>query len=496
MGQTLSPPRSIRPVLTIAGAAGALLLAVSARLGYFGDELYFLASGKYHPAWGYADNPWLLPQLARLFDAVTPGSVVGLRLLPMALTVLGIVLTALTAREFGGGAKAQAMAAAAYAISPQLLGAGHLLMTCTVDPFCWTLVTWLMARWVRTRDDHLLLYAGIATAVAMQAKFLIVVFWLGLAVGAALAGPRELFRRPLLWLGAAITVVVTVPTLVWQAHHGWPYLSMEQVVADQVNQAWGGRLAILPMAVLTAGAFVGAFMVFHGCYCLLRDPGLRPYRLFGWACIVATGVFIFTAGRYYYLSGLYAVLFAASASRIGRQRPARWWRWATKWPAYALSALLAIYLALPLRPGDGFSGFVLVDFLPVSSVGWPQLADTAATAYRQLPPDVRAHTAVIGDTYWQASALDTFGRADGLPGAYGVERGYWYMSRPANDTRQVLYVGGDSARISGFFASVRQVGTVRLANVNAEAANQGVPIWLCAGPRAAWPQLWTQMYQP
>lgn len=505
---TVTPPDAARdvqpplapfarvPVLAIAGAAGALLLAVSARLGYFGDELYFLASGKYHPAWGYADNPWLLPQLARLLNTVTPGSVVGLRLLPMALTVLGVVLTALTAREFGGGAKAQTMAAAAYAISPQLLGAGHLLMTCTVDPFCWLLVTWLVARWVRTRDDRLLLYAGIATAVAMQAKFLIVVFWLGLAVGVALSGPRELFRRPLLWLGAAITVAVTVPTLVWQAQHGWPYLSMEQVVAGQVNEAWGGRLAILPMAVLTAGAFVGAFLVFHGCYCLLRDPGLRAYRLFGWACIVATGVFIATAGRYYYLSGLYAVLFAASATRIERRRPARWWRWTTKWPAYAASALVAIYLALPLRPGDGFSGFVLVDFLPVSSIGWPQLADTAADAYRRLPPDVRAHTAVIGDTYWQASALDVFGRADGLPGAYGVERGYWYLGRPAADVRQVLYVGGESQRISGFFDSVRQVGTVRLGNVNAEAANQGVPIWLCAGPRAAWPQLWTRMYQP
>lgn len=484
------------PVLLIAGVTGALLLAVSGRFGYFGDELYFLASGKLHPAWGYADNPWLLPQLARLFDAVTPGSVVGLRLIPMVLTVLGVVLTALTAREFGGGTKAQTMAAAAYAISPELLGTGHLLMTCTVDPFCWLLVTWLVARWIRTRDDRLLLYAGLATAVAMQAKFLIVVFWLGLAVGAAVSGPRELFRRPLLWVGGVITVVVTVPTLVWQAHHGWPYLSMEQVVAGQVDQAWGGRLAILPMAALTAGAFVGAFLVFHGCYCLLRDPGLRAYRLFGWASVVATAVVVVTAGRYYYVSGLYAVLFAASATRIERRQPARWWRWVTKWPAYALSALLAIFLALPLRPGDGFTGLVLVDYLPVSSIGWPQLADTAANAYRRLPPDFRAHTAVIGDTYWQASALDVFGRADGLPEAYGVERGYWYMGQPAADTRQVLYVGGDGHRISAFFDSVRQVDTVRLAHVNAEAANQGVPIWLCTGPRAPWPRLWDQMYQP
>lgn len=493
----LGPPAFARlPVLALAGATGVLLLALSARLGYFGDELYFLASGMYHPAWGYADNPWLLPQLARLLNAVTPGSAVGLRLLPMVLTALGVVLTALIAREFGGGAKAQTIAAAAYAISPQILGVGHLLLTNTVDPFCWVLVTWLVARWVRIRDDRLLLYAGLASAVAMQAKFLIAVFWLGLAVGALVSGPRELFRRPLLWLGGAITVVVTMPTLVWQADHGWPYLSMPQIVAGEVNQAWGGRPAILPLALLTAGAFVGAFLVVHGFYCLLRAPELRDYRIFGWGCVVVVAVVLVTAGRYYYISGIYAVLFAASAARIERLRPARWWRWVPSRPAFVVSALLAVYLALPVRPADVFTGFPLADSLPAGAIGWPELASATAAAYRSLPPDGRAQTAVIGDTYWQASALDIFGRADGLPGAYGPDRGYWYMGRPAAGTRQVLYVGGDRHRMSAFFDSVRSMGTVRLPHIDATAANQDVPIWLCADPRAPWPLLWGQMYRP
>lgn len=484
------------PVFAIAGATAAVLLAVSGRFGYFGDELYFLASGRYHPAWGYADNPWLLPMLARFFDLVTPGSVIGLRVLPALLTALGVVLTALIAREFGGGRRAQTVSAAAFAISPQLLGTGHLLMTCTVDPFCWVLVSWLVARWVRVRDDWLLLYAGIATAVAMQAKFLIIVFWAGLVLGLLLSGPREIFRRPLLWVGAAITPLLSVPTVLWQADHGWVYRSMPGVIAGQVEQAWGGRSAIVPMAVLTAGLFVGAFLVFHGCYCLLRAPELRSFRFFGWASIVVTIAIVVSAGRYYYLSGLYAVLFAASATRIEIRMPARWWRWVPTWPAFAVSALLGLYIALPVRPLGAFTGSALVDFLPVSSIGWPQLAATAADAYDQLPPDTRAHTVVMGDTYWQASALDVYGRADGIPRAYGPERGYWYMGRPPATTRQVLYVGGTSHTVGAYFDSVRQVGTVHLPHVDAEAANQGVPIWLCTGPRDAWPRLWARMYQP
>lgn len=484
------------PVFAIAGAAGSALLAVSSRFGYFGDELYFLASGKYHPAWGYEDNPWLLPQLARLLELMFPGSVVGMRLLPMLLTIIGVVLCSLIAREFGGAARAQTTAAAAYALSFQLLASGHLLATSTVDPFCWVLVSWLVVRWVRIRDDRLLLYAGIITAVAMQAKFLICFFWLGLAAGALIAGPRELLRRPLLWAGGAITVLLTVPTIMWQADHDWPYLLMRQVVFEQDQRLLGGPLAMVPLAVLMAGLLAGAFLACHGFYCLLRAPELREYRLFGWACVVVPLVLAVSADRYYYLAGLYAVLFAASAARIERCPPARWWRWVPTWPVFALSAPLAIYFSLPVRPADGLTGVTLVDFVSSGSYGWPQLAETTATAYRRLPSDLRAHTAVIGDSYWQASALDVYGRADGLPAAYGPERGYWYAGPPPATTRQVLYVGGDGRWIGEFFNSVRRVDTVHLVHGSSELANQDVPVWLCAEPRAPLNSLWDRIHRP
>ncbi|TDV41326.1 ArnT family glycosyltransferase [Actinophytocola oryzae] len=492
-----TPPRRFArlPVLGVAAATGAVLLAVSGKFGYFGDELYFLASAKYHPAWGYADNPWLLPLLARLSDTVAPGSVVALRVLPMLLTVAGVVLAAAIAREFGGGARAQVMTAAAYALSFQLLASGHLLATSTVDPFCWVLVCWLAARWVRTRADRLLLCACLVTAVAMQGKFLIAFLWIGLVAGALLAGPRTLWRRPALWVGGAVTVLVTLPTLVWQARHDWPYLLMNAVVAEQNDRLLGGTAGMVPLAVLMAGLPVGAFLCCHGLVVLLRDPELRAFRLFGWATVVVTLFFLLTASRYYYVAGLYAVLFAASAVRLERRPPARWWRWVPTWPVYALSVPLAVYLALPVRPATGFTGVGLVDFVGSGSYGWPSLADTVAESYRELRPEDRAHTVVVGDNYWQASALAVYGADRGLPAAYGPERGYWYAGAPPEDTRLVLYAGGDRGTLARFFGEVRQVNTVRL-DINATVANQGVPVWLCGAPKEPWPQLWQHMHRP
>jgi 4-amino-4-deoxy-L-arabinose transferase-like glycosyltransferase len=479
------------PVFGIAGVVAVLLLAVSGRIGYFGDELYFLVSGKYHFSWGYADNPWLVPALAWLMDTIFPGSVVGLRLPAVLLTALGIVLAALIAREFGGGRRAQTLTAGAFAASIQLLGAGHLLATYLVDPFLWTLTTWLIVRWVRTRQDRLLLFAGLATAVAMQGKFLIVFFWLALGVAVLVTGPRELLRRPLLWAGAAITVLLTVPTVVWQAQHGWPYFDMQTVVAEQVNRFMGGPGLFAPLAVVFAGVPVGVFLVCHGVWQLLRAPEYRDYRFLGWASVFVTLIFIVTVGRYYYVSGLYAVLFAASAVQIERRKPARSWRWIPTWPVYLASAAIAVLVALPVRP---LSTVTNADFIASGSLGWPQLVDTVTVAYRRLPSAEQTHAIVMGDTYWQASALDFYGRQRGLPAAYGPERGSWYNAAPPANAGPVLYTGSDASQLRRFFGDVRQVAVVRI-DAKPDNVNQNVPVWLCQAPRAPWPQLWQQMHR-
>ncbi|MGH3908602.1 MAG: hypothetical protein ACRDTE_31120 [Pseudonocardiaceae bacterium] len=110
------PPLTRGPVLGIAAAVAIVLLAFSGRYGYFGDELYFLAAGD-NLSWGYADQPWLVPLLARVMDTITGGSLVGLRLPAAIVTAAGVVVTALIARELGGRRRAQIMAGGAFAVS-------------------------------------------------------------------------------------------------------------------------------------------------------------------------------------------------------------------------------------------------------------------------------------------------------------------------------------------------------------------------------------------
>src|SRR5690349_21520748 len=93
-----------------------VLLVASAGYGYHRDELYFLACG-HHLAWSYPDQGVLTPVLARAFDALGHGSLVVFRLPAVASVVAAALLTGLTARELGGGARAQVLATLTVAVS-------------------------------------------------------------------------------------------------------------------------------------------------------------------------------------------------------------------------------------------------------------------------------------------------------------------------------------------------------------------------------------------
>jgi hypothetical protein len=348
--------------------------------------------------------------------------------------------------------------------------------------------TWLLVRWVRLRDDRLLLWLGVVTAIALQNKWLMVSFWVAVAFSVLAVGPRELLRRPLLWLGAVVVVLATLPNLIWQAHHGWPQLRMTQVIAEEVSLYFGGRWAFVPLMLTTAGVGVGMALFCYGLWRLLRSPELRSYRFLGWTFVGLVVLFIVTEGRFYYLAGLVALLLAAGAVELQRREPARWWRWAFTWPVYVLSAIIAL-TALPILP---VSWPTPARLWSLSSLGWPELTDTVAGAYHELPPAKQRTTAVVANWYWDASALDRNGPARGLPHPFSPHRGYWYFGAPADDVDTVLFVGSDPAYLHRYFTEVRQVATVTNGSVM-NLLSLTTPVWLCSGQREPWSRLWPQL---
>src|ERR1035438_9973344 len=111
-----------RRVIWVGGIVFAVLVALSARYGFDRDELYFL-DGARHLQASYVDQPVLAPLLAWVSLKLFGVSLPGLRVWPALVAWATVVVGGLIAREFGGGKRAQLLAAIGTATMPVLLGA-------------------------------------------------------------------------------------------------------------------------------------------------------------------------------------------------------------------------------------------------------------------------------------------------------------------------------------------------------------------------------------
>ncbi|MEU7140960.1 glycosyltransferase family 39 protein [Nocardia sp. NPDC046473] len=458
-----------RPVLVIAAVVALAHFIGSFGGGYWFDEAYMLAIGRNHLDWGSADQPPLAPALAAALDWLDPGSVVLIRVPAVLATAGAVVVAALIAREFGGDRRAQTLTAAAQATALWVTMCGHWLTPYTLEPVQWLLLVWLLVRWVRVRDDRLLLALGVVAGIAAETKFQVLLLCAVLLAAVTIFGPRELLRRPMLWLGGGIGLLIALPTLLWQAGNGWPQLRMGVVVAGEADALSGGRPGVAVALIVMAG-IAGTVLSLYGLWRLLRADELRAYRFLGVTAVVLYVFFVVTVGRPYYLGGLYGALCAAGAVGFQQRRLAGGRRGWVAWPAYILSIAAA-------------AGMLAIAAVSTKTDVPQAIVQRTVTAYQSLPAQDRDSTIVMGQSYIIAAYLDVYARPGELPTAYSTNRSYGYFPPPPDSARNVLYIGTAPDELRDHFASCR-----KLIDDNEDQA-----VWLCSDRRASWPDLWPQL---
>jgi 4-amino-4-deoxy-L-arabinose transferase-like glycosyltransferase len=478
-----------RPLGAIAGATAAVLVAFSGRYGYHRDELYYLVAGR-HLAWGYDDQPPLIPAIARLMNAVANGSLVALRL-PTALVVAAtVLLVGLVSRELGGGRGAQLLAAGCWATSPFTLISGHLLSTTPFDVLSWTLLAYLLARWIRTRDDRLLLALGPVLGIGMLVKNLPVLYAVALFAGIVIAGPRDVLRRPQLWIAAAIAAAIWAPNLWWQATHGWPQLEMTASIRADAD--FGGQAGLLPSQLLVMGPPLAPIWI-AGLWRLLRAEQLRPFPALGWAYVCTLVLVLVTGGREYYPAGAYPALFAAGAIAAVRwASAAAGWRRVALGGVLAVNAAASVALGLPIYPAGTLARTpqAAVNYDAGETVGWQELTATVASVYRSLPVADRDRAVILARNYGEAGAIDRYGHALGLPAPYSGHNAFWRWGPPPETADgPVIVVGWRQADLARYCGSLTRAAR----NDNGYGLDndeQGVPIWLCRERTEPWSRIW------
>jgi 4-amino-4-deoxy-L-arabinose transferase-like glycosyltransferase len=478
----VTEPLAWKPVGAVAATAAAALLLTINRYDYHRDELYFRMLGE-HPGWGYVDQPPFTPLLIRLCVEVFGDSVWAIRLPGVLIVVAAAFLLALIAREAGGRAVAQTLAASGV-LTTFILVATHLTLTAGPDLLAWLLVILCAMRALLRDQPRWWLVAGLVTGLALYNKHLVILLLLTFTAGLLVAGPRTVLLSRWLWAGLGIALVVGLPNLLYQIANDFPQLDMAAALAE--NKGEEARITLIPLQLAWLGPlFVPVWVA--GIVTLLRNPALRPVRALGLAYPLMLVLLFAVAGQPYYSVGLLAALFAIGAVPVERRVTRRWILFA----GAGLNAAFAVLTSLPVLPVGvvGSTPIPAINQGISDQVGWRRYVRQVADVYQALPPQDKPRTVIVTGNYGEAGALDRYGKALGLPDVYSGQNELWWLGPPPPSATVVLLVTqGDPAR-STAFGSCRHEADLD-NGYGVENEEQTARVFVCRDLTGTWSDLW------
>jgi len=463
-------------VLYIAFVKFGLHLFAGRHYGYFVDELYYLACSE-HLDWGYVDQPPLIAVLTKVVRLLLGDTLPAIRLLPAMAGAGTVLLAGLMARELGGRRFAQGLAALAVLVAPGFLSIDNLMTMNAFEPLFWGGCAYVLIRIIRRGDQKLWLWFGVLAGFGLLNKHSMLILGFGIVVGLLLTPERRFLQSPWAWSGAAIAFVIFLPNLLWNVQHHFPFLELQANIRSEGRNVQIPPLKFLGELTLTMLPLTLPIWLAGLWHFLFSEKG-RAFRALGWACVVIIAVIMVLNPRVYYVFPTLPILFAAGGVvwEIWLERPRL--RWVKKVYAAAMISVSAVFLpfAIPVLPVESYIRYSeWMHFQPpriethtlgplpqlyADQFGWEEMVVTVANVYNNLPPPVRAKTAIFGQNYGQAGAVDLFGSKYGLPKAISGHQNYFLWGPRDYTGESVIVMRGKQEELEGWYANVEKVAAV------------------------------------
>jgi hypothetical protein len=495
-------------VLSIALAKLIFHCYFNNRYGYFRDEFDYMACGD-HLAWGYVDQPPMIPFLIHVCRAVLGDSLRSVRFIPALASSLLLIQTAMIAREFGGRRFALLLSAVTVLVAPQYLSDASLLGTNCLEPNLWMGCAYFAILAIKRDEPRNWLWFGVVAGLGMQEKYSIALFGFGIVVGQLLTEQRRVFANQWIWLGGVAAFLVFLPNLLWNVHYHWPFVELmrniktegRDIVLGPFDYFFQQTLLVLP---LTAPIWI------TGLIALFFSWRLKMYRVLGWCYAVCYAVFFALHGKNYYLAPIYPMLLAAGAVTIENaiDRPSLTW---AKPVMVVLLLAAGAHLApvvVPVLSPDRFIAYMkyLPMKLPVmehgheraplpqwyaDQFGWDEIVAETAQAWKRISPAERGDCGIFAQDYGQAGAIDFLGRRYGLPAALSGHQTYFLWGPREYSGNCMIVLDDKKETLEQLWDDVEYVGT---SADNPYALEKQIDVYICKGPKFGtlaeiWPKL-------
>ena len=110
-----------------------------------------------------------------------------------------------------------------------------------------------------------------------------------------------------------------------------------------------------------------------------------------------------------------------------------------------------------------------------------------AGVYNSLPADVRAKTAIFGQNYGQAGAIDFFGPRYGLPKAISGHQNYFFWGPRGYTGESMIVMGDRQSRLEELFQSVEKAAHVEHPY---SMPYEHIDVFYCRGLKMPLSELW------
>lgn len=452
------------------------------------DEFLHLDQA-FHPSAGFISVPPFTSWIASLIY-LFGGSLFWIRFFPALFGALTIAFAWLIAEETGGRLGAQIFAAVSLLFSV-LVRMNVLLQPNSFDILAWTIIFYLLIRYVNTGYMKWLMLLSVITALGFYNKYNVVFLLAGLFTGLMLTRQRIIFTKRFFYIALSFSVVLILPNILWQIKNHFPVIHhMEALSKSQLvnikrvdflkDQVKFGLTGLLTLVALCA-------FVFHKPF--------RRYRFIGWAFIATISLFTLLRAKNYYSVGLYPVMFAMGSvyleSLLKKAGPVVFsflavvniviffllanYLMPLRSPSEIMSYLKSYEKMGLLRWEDGQNHLLPQDFADMQ--GWREMADKALLAYKMIPENELDKTLIFCDNYGQTGALNYYDRSK-MPKAYSFVTDYIFWMPRLKEIRNIVYVGKlPKHEFVEMFDSLRIVGRVE----NEFAREKGTTIFLLLG---------------
>jgi hypothetical protein len=502
------PVRFNRTTLIIAVLAlfnAVIHLVFSYNLEYHRDELLYFSLGQ-HPAFGYATVPPMTGWIAWLMKSLFGYSIFAVRIFPAIMSSLMVVFVSETAKELGGSAYSRILAAIGIIVS--IIGLRTFLMfqPVHIDLFLWTLLFYLVVKYINTEKGLYLILFGIAAGFTMLNKYLVGVLFISFLIVVPFTGQRSLFANRKFWYGLIGGLIVFSPNLIWQIVNNLPVIHhFSELQRTQLVNV--DRGSFLFEQLLMPGA--ASLLTVAGFVFLLLGKRMKKYRFLGIVSAAVILILMLLQGKSYYTQGVFPFLMAAGAV-FWEKLLRNVWLKTTFAIILIMMTIPVLPIGIPVYKTEGLTKYFDViksdfgmDFvcrfednsihsLPqdyADMLGWEELTRITRDAWEMIPDKKAAF--IYAENYGQAGAITVIGKKYGLPEAVCFSESflYWIPRRFDPDIRYVVYINDEPGEdIYRVFGKVTKIGAIS----NPDAREYGTGVYLCEDPAGSFNGFWTE----